>query len=124
MLVSFKVAPDASLADELHALAEANLTNLTDDVMWGVPGTLLAMQALHAWTSEARWEEAARESASVLRERRGDDGLWRQDEDYRGLGTLHGAAGNTLALLRVEPDDQLAGETAAVPPRYAARRDR
>ena len=54
------------------------------------------------WTGEPRWEEAARETAAALRARRGDDGLWRQDDDYRGLGTLHGAAGNTLALLRVD----------------------
>jgi lantibiotic modifying enzyme len=47
--------------------------------------------------------------------------LWRQDDDYRGLGTLHGAAGNTLALLRLEPDDVLASETAALLARHAVR---
>src|SRR5919109_576472 len=52
---------------------------------------------------------------------RGNDGLWRQDDDYRGLTTLHGAAGNTLALLRFEPDDALASETAAVLSRHAFR---
>jgi len=51
----------------------------------------------------------------------GDDGLWRQDDDYRGLGTLHGAAGHTLALLRVDGDDALAAETAAVLTRHASR---
>ncbi len=73
------------------------------------------------WTGEQRWVEAARESAAALRERRGEDGLWRQDDDYRGLGTLHGAAGNTLALLRLEPDDVLADETAAVLARHVVR---
>jgi lantibiotic modifying enzyme len=73
------------------------------------------------WTGDSRWAEAARETATALRGRRGDDGLWRQDDDYRGLGTLHGAAGNTLALLRFEPDDALAVETAAVLARYAFR---
>ena len=81
---------------------------------WGAPGTLLAALAMGERTGEARWEEAARESAKALRARRGDDGLWRQDDDYRGLGTLHGAAGNTLALLRVDEDRVLAAETAAV----------
>jgi hypothetical protein len=57
---------------------------------------------------------AARESAEVLRARRDEDGLWRQDDDYRGLGTLHGAAGNTLVLLRLEPDDALVAETAGI----------
>ena len=123
LLVAYRVAPDAAVADDLHVLARSNVTNLTDDVSWGVPGTLLAMLAMREWTKEPRWEVAARESASLLRDRRGEDGLWRQDDDYRGLGTLHGAAGNTLALLRVEPDEALAGETAAVLARHAVRED-
>ena len=101
----------------------ANVANPTDDVNWGAPGTLLAALALGEWTGEPRWEEAARETATALRARRGEDGLWRQDDDYRGLGTLHGAAGNTLALLRVEPDETLAGETAAVLATHAVRED-
>jgi Lanthionine synthetase C-like protein len=121
LLVAFRLASDPALADDLHALVRANVANPTDDVMWGAPGTLLAALAMSGWTGEPRWEEAARESAAVLRARRGDDGLWRQDDDYRGLGTLHGAAGNTLALLRVEPDKTLAGETAAVLARHAVR---
>jgi hypothetical protein len=47
--------------------------------------------------------------------------LWRQDDDYRGFTTMHGAAGNTLALLRSEPDEALAAETAAVLARHAVR---
>jgi hypothetical protein len=75
------------------------------------------------WTGEHRWDEAARESAAALRERRGDDGLWRQDDDYRGFSTLHGVAGNTLALLRFEPDGAVARESAAVLSRHAFRED-
>ena len=71
------------------------------------------------WTGEGRWDEAARESAIALRERRGGDGLWRQDDDYRGLSTLHGVAGNTLALLRFEADAAVASESAAVLSRHA-----
>ena len=91
--------------------------------MWGAPGTLLAALAMREWTGEPRWEEAARETATALRARRGDDRLWRQDEDYRGLGTVPGAAGNTLALLRLEPDSALAAETADVLARNAFRED-
>jgi Lanthionine synthetase C-like protein len=123
LLVAFRLAPDAALAADLHALVQSNVTNLTDDIMWGIPGTLLAMLAMHEWTGEARWTVAARESASLLRARRGEDGLWRQDDDYRGLGTLHGAAGNALALRRVEPDETLASETAAVLAGHAVRED-
>jgi hypothetical protein len=121
LLVAFRLAPAAELADDLHALVRANVANPTDDVMWGAPGTLLAALAMGEWTGEARWEEAARETATALRARRGDDRLWRQDDDYRGLGTVHGAAGNTLVLLRLEPDDVLAAETAAVLAQHAFR---
>src|SRR5205807_6740082 len=121
LLVAFLLSSDAQLADDLHELVLGNVANPTDDISWGAPGTLLAALAMHEWTGEARWMEAARESAVGLRARRGEDGLWRQDDDYRGLGTLHGAAGNTLALLRFEPDDALASETAALLSRHAFR---
>jgi hypothetical protein len=121
VLIAFRLAPEPELADELHTLVGANVANPTDDIMWGAPGTLLAALAMGEWTGEPRWEDAARESAAALRARRGDDGLWRQDDDYRGLGTLHGAAGNTLVLLRLEPDNALAAETADVLMRTAFR---
>jgi Lanthionine synthetase C-like protein len=123
LLVAFRLAPDQALADDLHALVRANVTNPTDDIMWGAPGTLLAALAMVEWTGEPRWQEAARESATALRVRRGDDGLWRQDDDYRGLGTVHGAAGNTLALLRFEPDDALGADMAGVLARTVFRED-
>jgi hypothetical protein len=118
LLVALRLSPDPTLADDLHALVRANVANPTDDVMWGAPGTLLAALAMAEWMGEPRWQEAARETAAALRARRGEDGLCRQDDDYRDLGTLHGAAGNTLALLRVGPDEILAGETAAVLARH------
>ncbi|HUJ55279.1 MAG TPA: LanC-like protein [Gaiellaceae bacterium] len=121
LLAAFRLTSDRALADELHALVRANVDNPTDDISWGAPGTLLVAAALGEQTHEPRWEAAARESAAALRARRGDDGLWRQDDDYRGLGTMHGAAGNTLALLRCEPDAGLASETAAVLSRHACR---
>src|SRR5437764_189388 len=86
-------------------------------------GTRFAAVGLEEWTSEPRWNAAAHQAADVLRGRRGEDGLWRQDDDYRGLGTVHGAAGNTLALLRFEQDDELAAQTAAVLSRTAVRED-
>src|SRR5712691_8117627 len=123
LLVAFLLSSDAQLADDLHELVHGNVASPTDDISWGAPGTLLAALAMHEWTGEARWMEAARESAVGLRARRGDDGLWRQDDDYRGLGTLHGAAGNTLALLRFDRDEAFARDTAAVLARHAYRED-
>ena len=121
LLVAFRLTSDATIADDLHALVRGNVVNPTDDISWGVPGTLLAALAVHEWTGERRWLDAAHDSAEALRARRGEDRLWRQDDDYRGLGTLHGAAGNTLALLRLEPEDGLARETADVLARHAVR---
>jgi hypothetical protein len=123
LLVCFLLSSDAQLADELHELVHDNVANPTDDICWGAPGTLLVALAMHDRTGDVRWLEAARESALALRARRGDDGLWRQDDDYRGLGTLHGAAGNTLCLLGFERDDALARETSAVLARHAFRKD-
>jgi hypothetical protein len=123
VLVAYRLTSDPALGDDLHALVRANVVNPTDDVMWGAPGTLLAALAMRDWTGEPRWEDVARETAEALRDRRGDDGLWRQDDDYRGLGPVHGAAGNTRALLQFEQDDALAAETAAVLTRTAFRED-
>jgi lantibiotic modifying enzyme len=123
LLVAFRLTSDPALADDVHALVRDNVDNPTDDISWGAPGTLLAALAMGEWTGERRWDEAARESATVLRERRGGDGLWRQDDDYRGLSTLHGVAGNTLALLRFVRDAAVASESAAVLSRHAFRED-
>lgn len=123
LLVAFRLTSDRTLADDLHALVRGNVDNQTDDLSWGAPGTLLAALAMREWTGELRWDEAAEASAAAVRGRRGDDGLWRQDDDYRGLSTLHGVAGNTLALLRFEPDAAVASESAAVLSRHAFRED-
>jgi hypothetical protein len=123
LLVAFRLTSDPALPDEVYALVHGNVDNPTDDISWGAPGTLLAALAMGEWTGERRWDEVARESATALRERRGGDGLWRQDDDYRGLSTLHGVAGNTLALLRFESDDAVAGGSAAVLSRHAFRED-
>jgi hypothetical protein len=123
LLVALRLAFEPGLADDLHTLVRANVANPTDDLMWGAPGTLLAALALRDWTGEPRWNQAAQESAAALRARRGEDGLWRQDDDYRGLGVVHGAVGNTLVLLRLEPDEALAADTAALLARTAFRED-
>jgi lantibiotic modifying enzyme len=121
LLALFRLTSDDAAADQLHGLVLGNVDNPTDDISWGAPGTLIAALHMHELTGEDRWLDAARESANALRAGRGEDGLWRQDDDYRGLGTLHGAAGNTLALLRLEPDEALARETADILARHAVR---
>ena len=73
LLVAFRLTSEPAVADDLHALVRSNVANPTDDLMWGAPGTLLAALRMREWTGEARWEEAARESAAALRARRGED---------------------------------------------------
>jgi len=108
-----------SLAGELHELVRANRDNAADELMWGAPGTMLAARALHERTGEQRWADAWRESAEALLARRDADGLWTQrlyGEVYRGLGAIHGAAGNVRVLL----DGPLAEETRATLARETA----
>src|SRR5207244_2861223 len=71
LLVAFRLTRDPALTDDVHALVRGNVDNPTDDISWGAPGTLLAALAMGEWTGERRWDEAARESATALRERRG-----------------------------------------------------
>jgi hypothetical protein len=101
LLVHWRLDPSEEAADALHALVRENLANPANDVMWGTPGTLLAARAMHEWTGERRWADAASATASVLLESRGEDGLWPNvlhGEVYRGLGPFHGAVGNALVL--------------------------
>jgi hypothetical protein len=81
LLVAFRLTADLALADDLHALVRGNVDSPTDDLSWGAPGTLLAALAMGERTGQPRWESVARETAAALSARRGEDGLWRQDDD-------------------------------------------
>ncbi len=89
------------LATELLELVRENIGNETNELMWGVPGTLLAARTLHAKTGEERWRGAVEESERALRDERGEDGLWTQElygNSVRYLGPIHGYVGNIAAL--------------------------
>ena len=93
-LVAHLLSPSAELRDLLVRLIRANLGNEANELMWGVPGTLLAARAIGA-------DEAARESESALRAARGPDGYWTQrlyGNEGRLLGPPHGLVGNVAAL--------------------------
>ena len=105
------------LADDLRSRIRANLANEAEDLMWGTPGTLAAATALG-------WDELARESADALAARRDADGLWTQrlwGSSSRGIGTVHGLAGNVRALLQVDDarNEALRTESAAALSRAA-----
>ena len=78
-----------------------NIGNAANELMWGVPGTLLAARVLYARTREERWRAAVEESERALRDERGDDGVWTQvlyGRPARYLGPIHGFVGNIAAL--------------------------
>jgi Lanthionine synthetase C-like protein len=109
------------LEADLEAAVRANLANEAEDLMWGTPGTLVAAIAMG-------WDDLARESADALAARRDGDGLWTQrlwGASFRGVGTVHGLAGNALALLQVDDprNEALRAESAAALARTATRED-
>jgi len=109
------------LEADLKAHIRANLANEADDLMWGTPGTLVAAVAMG-------WEDLARESADALASRRDAEGVWTQrlwGRSFRGIGSVHGLAGNVSALLQVDDprNDSLRAESAAVLASAATRED-
>jgi Lanthionine synthetase C-like protein len=112
-LVGFRLTGDAGLADRVHDLVLANLDDEWRELLWGAPGSLLAAEAMLAWTSEQRWEAAWDALADELEAAREADGLWTQHRlgDARFLGVAHGFAGIERALSNrrtVEVDGVLA----------------
>jgi lantibiotic modifying enzyme len=102
LLVAWRLAPSDELADDLYERVRANVDNEAEEVMWGTPGTLIAAQAMLAWTGEDRWRDAWHESAEALWSRRDGEGFWTQrlyGQEVRSLTPPHGLVGNVQALL-------------------------
>jgi lantibiotic modifying enzyme len=102
LLVGWRIAQKAELADELLARIRANVDNEADEIMWGAPGTLVAARLMAEWTNEERWRDACRETAEALWSRRREDGLWQQrlyEDEFRSLTPPHGLVGIVQALL-------------------------
>jgi Lanthionine synthetase C-like protein len=119
LLVACRLGLDCK--GDLQSLIRENLANDAEDLMWGTPGTLIAAAAMG-------WDDLARESAAALASRRDADGLWTQrlwGTSFRGVGTIHGLAGNVLALLQVADarDEALRADSAAALARAANRED-
>jgi lanthionine synthetase-like protein len=103
LLLGWRLAPSADLADRLELRIRSNVGNDAEDVMWGTPGTLLAAEAMFEWTQEERWRAVAQQGAEALLQRRDGDGLWTQHlygEGIRRLDPIHGAVGIVLAIAR------------------------
>src|SRR6266536_1686331 len=125
LLVAWRLSPTVDLERDLLEHVRENRDNEVDELMWGVPGTLLAAHAMHEWIRDERWRDARTESAEALWRRRDADGYWTHrlyGETYRGLGPAHGVVGNVLTLLPVLDEERrtrLEKETSALLAREA-----
>ena len=105
-LVAMRLAPTPMLADLAYARAEANIALPIRELMWGMPGSMLAAIHMAEVTHESRWRglfeaQAARLFADLEHTPQGP--LWTQDlygASDRWLGPVHGFAGNVIPLLR------------------------
>jgi len=128
LLVAWRLAPSAELADPLLERIRANVHNEAEEVMWGSPGTLIAARAMHEWSGEQRWRHAWNESAEALLARR-EEGLWTQrlyGQEYTSLTPPHGLVGNVQTLSPYLDDRraaQLKRDSAAILAETAVRED-
>jgi Lanthionine synthetase C-like protein len=105
-LLAMRLAPTSSLADLVHARAEANVGLPIRELMWGMPGSMLTAIHMAEMTREPRWRalfemQAARLLGELEETPQGP--LWTQDlygAKDRWLGPVHGFAGNIIPLLR------------------------
>jgi hypothetical protein len=123
-LLVMRLDPTPAIADLIYARAAANTTLPVRELMWGMPGSMIACVHMAAMTAEPRWRELfATQAARLLNDlKETDDGpLWTQDlygRQLRYLGPVHGYAGNMIALIRGWEwlaDDQRAQIAGAVP---------
>jgi hypothetical protein len=105
-LVAMRLDPAPAYADVVYERAEAHADEPIRELMWGLPGAMLACLAMAEIAGEARWQllyaaQAARLLADLTETEKGP--LWTQDL-YRmreqWLGPVHGYAGNMVPLLR------------------------
>ena len=104
-LVAMRLAPSSAIADTVFERARANNDLPVRELMWGLPGSMLACIQMAAITREPRWRALWAGQASRLLEdlQETESGpLWEQDLYGRRqcyLGPVHGFAGNMIPLL-------------------------
>ncbi len=106
LLVRMRVAPEAGLADRIYQRAASNSFLPIVEMMWGLPGSMLACVHMHRMTGEERFGALFRSQAARLLDdlEAGDGGapIWTQDlygKRQSWLGAVHGFAGNMLPLI-------------------------
>jgi hypothetical protein len=128
-LLVMRLDPTPAIADLIYTRADANTTLPVRELMWGMPGSMIACCHMAAMTAEPRWRVLfAIQAARLLGDLEETDHgpLWTQDlygRRLRYLGPVHGYAGNMIALMRGWEwltDDQRARIAEAVPRTLAA----
>jgi hypothetical protein len=104
-LAVMRLHGDPARADALYARADANTALPIRELMWGMPGSMLACLHMHGLTSEPRWRALFETQAARLLselEETSFGPLWTQDlygSQQRWLGPVHGYAGNMIPML-------------------------
>ena len=128
-LVAMRLSPTSAFADVVYTRAEANLRLPIRELMWGMPGSMLACVHMNEMTGEPCWRALFEAQAARLLEELEEtlEGpLWTQDlygSRQRWLGPVHGYAGNMIPLIcgwNWLTDDQRARIAEAVPRTLAA----
>jgi Lanthionine synthetase C-like protein len=105
-LVIMRLDPTLEIANLVHTRADANTKLPVRELMWGLPGSMIACCHMAAMRGEPRWRALFEiQAARLLDELEETDHgpLWTQDlygRHLRYLGPVHGYAGNMIALLR------------------------
>jgi hypothetical protein len=105
-LLAMRLDPTPGMADLVYRRAEANSELPIRELMWGMPGSMLAAIHMAEMTGEPRWRGLFEAQAARLLDDLEDTPqgrLWTQDlygAKDRWLGPVHGFAGNVIPLLR------------------------
>jgi hypothetical protein len=105
-LVIMRLSPSTAVADVVEMRARANTWLPVRELMWGMPGSMLACIAMDELTGEPRWRsifeiQAERLLGDLMTSE--DGPIWVQDlygKRQEFLGPVHGYAGNMIPPLR------------------------
>lgn len=105
-LVQMRLAPGPDLVERIHELAASNGRLPTVELMWGLPGSMLACVHMGSLTGDGRFRALFQTQAERLLaelDTTSEGPIWTQDlygRRQRWLGPVHGFAGNLVPLLR------------------------
>jgi hypothetical protein len=105
-LLIMRLEPTSNIADLIHMRANANTRLPVRELMWGMPGSMIACLSMNEMTGDVRWRalfetQAERLLADLFET--SDGPMWEQDlydRHVKYLGPVHGYAGNMVPLLR------------------------